>query len=166
MATQQTMSEKDLYVTRFEIEHQITRKVLRAYPAEKADLKPAEGSQSAREVAWALVQYETEVERIIQGEPMPKEMPPAPATWPEILAAFDDVHKRATMKLAKLTDEATNGTVRTMTGPKQEGDVRKGDMFWAMLNEIIHKRGQFSVYLRMAGGKVPSIYGPSGDEPW
>jgi len=23
-----------------------------------------------------------------------------------------------------------------------------------------------SVYLRMAGGKVPSIYGPSADEPW
>ena len=27
----------------------------------------------------------------------------------------------------------------------------------------IHHRGQFSIYLRMAGGKVPSIYGPSAD---
>jgi uncharacterized damage-inducible protein DinB len=166
MATQQVLSEKDMYVTRFEIEHQITRKVLRAYPADKADLKPYERSQSARDVAWSLVQYEAEVERIIKGAPMPTEMPPAPARWPEILDAFDEVHKEATTKLGKLTDEATNGTVRTMTGPKQEGDVRKGDMLWAMLNEIIHKRGQFSVYLRMAGGKVPSIYGPSGDEPW
>jgi len=166
MATQQMLSEKDMYVTRFEIEHQITRKVLRAYPADKADLKPSERSQSARDVAWSLVQYETEVERIIQGGPMPTEMPPTPARWPEILEAFDEVHKKATTKLGKLTDEAANGTVRTMTGPKQEGDVRKGDMLWAMLNEIIHKRGQFSVYLRMAGGKVPSIYGPSGDEPW
>lgn len=25
---------------------------------------------------------------------------------------------------------------------------------------------ELSVYLRMADGKVPSIYGPSGDEPW
>lgn len=23
-----------------------------------------------------------------------------------------------------------------------------------------------SIYLRMADGRVPSIYGPSGDEPW
>ena len=30
----------------------------------------------------------------------------------------------------------------------------------------VHHRGQLSVYLRMAGGKVPSIYGPSHDEPW
>ena len=27
-----------------------------------------------------------------------------------------------------------------------------------------HHRGQLTVYLRLAGGKVPSIYGPSGDE--
>jgi uncharacterized damage-inducible protein DinB len=32
--------------------------------------------------------------------------------------------------------------------------------------DIVHHRGQFSVYLRMAGGKVPSIYGPTADEPW
>ena len=29
----------------------------------------------------------------------------------------------------------------------------------------IHHRGQLSVYLRIVD-KVPSIYGPSGDEPW
>lgn len=32
--------------------------------------------------------------------------------------------------------------------------------------DSVHHRGQFSVYLRLAGGKVPSIYGPSADEPW
>ena len=35
-----------------------------------------------------------------------------------------------------------------------------------MLWDQIHHRGQLSVYLRMAGGSVPSIYGPSADEPW
>jgi len=37
---------------------------------------------------------------------------------------------------------------------------------WFMLLDSIHHRGQLSVYVRMAGGKVPSIYGPSADEPW
>ncbi len=32
--------------------------------------------------------------------------------------------------------------------------------------DSVHHRGQFSVYLRLVGAKVPSIYGPSGDEPW
>jgi uncharacterized damage-inducible protein DinB len=33
------------------------------------------------------------------------------------------------------------------------------------LNHIIHHRGQLSVYLRLTGIPVPSIYGPSADEP-
>ena len=167
MAVQQTMSERETYLETFEREYQITLKVLRAYPPEKADLKPSERSQSAREVAWALVLYQNEVPRIIQGEPMPTgAMPPAPATWPEIIAAFEEGHKKVSAKLAKLTDEQMNGTVRTMTGPKRTEDVRRGNALWFMMYETIHKRGQLSVYLRMASGKVPSIYGPSADEPW
>jgi uncharacterized damage-inducible protein DinB len=33
------------------------------------------------------------------------------------------------------------------------------------LKHGIHHRGQLSTYLRPMGGKVPSIYGPSADEP-
>jgi uncharacterized damage-inducible protein DinB len=34
-----------------------------------------------------------------------------------------------------------------------------------MIRHEVHHRGQLSVYLRLAGGKVPSIYGGSADEP-
>jgi len=33
------------------------------------------------------------------------------------------------------------------------------------LNHIYHHRGQLSVYLRLLDVPVPSIYGPSADEP-
>ena len=33
-----------------------------------------------------------------------------------------------------------------------------------IMNHIVHHRGQLSVYLRMLGISVPSIYGPSADE--
>ena len=32
-----------------------------------------------------------------------------------------------------------------------------------VLNHLIHHRGQLSVYLRMRGARVPSIYGPTAD---
>jgi len=57
-------------------------------------------------------------------------------------------------------------TVKFVTGPKKMSDLRRLDVLWFLLNDQIHHRGQLSVYLRMAGGKVPSIYGPSGDEKW
>jgi uncharacterized damage-inducible protein DinB len=38
-----------------------------------------------------------------------------------------------------------------------------GEALWIELLDHIHHRGQFSVYLRVAGAKVPSIYGPTAD---
>ena len=40
-----------------------------------------------------------------------------------------------------------------------------GEMLWGFLFDAIHHRGQLSSYLRPMGAKVPSIYGPSGDDP-
>jgi uncharacterized damage-inducible protein DinB len=34
-----------------------------------------------------------------------------------------------------------------------------------VMNHIIHHRGQMSVYLRLQNIPVPSMYGPSADEP-
>ena len=36
---------------------------------------------------------------------------------------------------------------------------------WLFFFDAIHHRGQLSTYIRPMGGKVPSIYGPSGDDP-
>ncbi len=44
--------------------------------------------------------------------------------------------------------------------PEDQLEFRSHEM------DMGHHRGQFSVYLRMAGGKVPSIYGSTADEPW
>jgi uncharacterized damage-inducible protein DinB len=49
---------------------------------------------------------------------------------------------------------------------RERSDMRTADVLWTGVMDTVHHRGQFSVYLRMAGGKVPSIYGPSADEPW
>jgi hypothetical protein len=42
-------------------------------------------------------------------------------------------------------------------------DMRRIDAMWANQFDLVHHRGQFSVYLRIAGAKVPSIYGPTAD---
>ena len=65
-----------------------------------------------------------------------------------------------------MPDETLHETVKFFTAPKTMTDVVRMDFLWFMLSDHIHHRGQFSVYLRMADGKVPSIYGPSADESW
>jgi uncharacterized damage-inducible protein DinB len=56
--------------------------------------------------------------------------------------------------------------VSFLVAPKTLGNIPKLTFLWFILNDEIHHRGQFSVYLRIAGARVPSIYGPSADEPW
>ncbi len=34
------------------------------------------------------------------------------------------------------------------------------------INHLCHHRGQLNVYLRLIDVPVPSIYGPTADEPW
>lgn len=81
-------------------------------------------------------------------------------------AGFEKSHKEMVAKVKKTPEADLNKTVKFFVGPKQMGDVRRMDVLWMMVMDSVHHRGQFSVYLRMSGGKVPSIYRPSADEPW
>ncbi len=163
---QKTVTEKDMYLQAFENEYQITLKTLRAYPAEKSELKPAEKLKNARELAWVLVLNQMVVTPTIQGDLRPGAMPIAPKAWSEVLAAYENTHRDASAKLNQLTDDQMNRMIQMPVGPKQMGDVRIADALWMFLSDTIHHRGQISVYLRIAGGRLPSIYGPTADEPW
>ncbi len=93
-------------------------------------------------------------------------MPKAPATLPEVIAAYEQSSKGFVERIKRTPDAELDKTVKFFVAPKQMGDVRKMDLLWFMLMDQVHHRGQFTIYLRMADGKVPSIYGPSADEPW
>jgi uncharacterized damage-inducible protein DinB len=56
--------------------------------------------------------------------------------------------------------------VHFFRGPKTLGEFTRLEFAWFLLMDEIHHRGQFSIYSRIADAKVPSIYGPSADEPW
>jgi uncharacterized damage-inducible protein DinB len=42
----------------------------------------------------------------------------------------------------------------------------RGAVVRSHLNHLMHHRGQLSVYLRLNDVPLPSIYGPTADEPW
>jgi uncharacterized damage-inducible protein DinB len=147
-------------------EHATTEKVLRAFPPEQAELRPHERSSTARQVAWTFVIEERMMLRAAGNEPVLGSGSPPPGSWDEILAAFASHHEELVRRLERAGDADLQGTVRFFVAPKQMGDIPTMQFLWFMLHDQIHHRGQLSVYLRMAGGKVPSIYGPSGDEPW
>ncbi len=165
--TQMTATARQHYLEEFEQEFQITRRVLAAYPKDKLDLRPHPKAKNAMELAWMLVLNQMVViPTATEAELTPGGLPSMPGTWPELLSAFDTAHRDAIAKVNSIGDQSMNATLKMPVGPKQLGEVRRGQALWFFLADTIHHRGQFSVHLRMAGARVPSIYGPTADEPW
>ena len=92
--------------------------------------------------------------------------PPAPNSWDDLLSGIEKSHKDFGDLVRSTPEGALHEKVHFFTAPKTMGEVPRLGFLWFLLSDQIHHRGQFSIYLRMAGGKVPSIYGPTADEPW
>lgn len=162
------MSEKQKFQEAWDKESATTLKVLKAFPEEKTDLKPHPSCRSAKDLAWAFVFDGVAGSQAVQGEMKfpPPNMPEKPSSWKGMISEVEKAMKVMSDRVRKVDDAQLNTTVQFATGPKQTSDLRRMDVLWFLLNDTIHHRGQFSVYLRIAGGKVPAIYGPSADEKW
>jgi len=164
------ISAKDSFLKTYDHEHATTMRVLRAYPVDQLDLRPAAMCKSARELAWVFVSERVLGQMVFQNafaSTLPAGgFPEAPESWDAILAAIEKTHEEFGTVIRSTSDAAMMEQVKFFTGPKTLGDVTRLDFAWFMLHDEIHHRGQFSIYLRMAGGIVPSIYGPTKEEPW
>lgn len=163
-------SAKEQFLVAYEREHATTMRVLRAYPVDQLELRPHPRLKTARELAWIFV-LERKLARMVYDDAFATgvpsgEAPPPPESWDELLQTLETSHREVGELVRAASEEDLRHAVHFLTAPKQLGEVRRIDFLWFLLHDQIHHRGQFSVYLRMAGGQVPSIYGPSGDEPW
>jgi uncharacterized damage-inducible protein DinB len=151
----------------YETEHARTRKVLNAYPADQASFKPHERSNDALTLGKTFVIEEKLMLRALQNEQVigTGGFPAVADDWSGMLAEFESQHEAVMKQLGAVTADSLQ-TVKFFSGPKQMADYVATDFLWFLLHDQIHHRGQLTVYLRMVGGKVPAIYGPSADEPW
>ena len=160
-------SPRDSLIEAIQREYQTTLKVLRAYPTDQADLRPHPKSKTAKELAWLFVLERGLAGRVNKGTLNTSGTPPdPPETFEQIIPAFEQAQAEYVELLRSYSDEQYEENVTFLVAPKTPGPVKRLDFAWFLLFDEIHHRGQFSTYLRMANGKVPSIYGPTADEPW
>jgi uncharacterized damage-inducible protein DinB len=143
-------------------EHPVTKRVIAAIPAEKADYRPDAIVKSAIDLAWHIVASETRfLEAVASGA-----FDFGGAARPDSIRTPADIVDWYTERFARDIDRlkqiAGDELIRTI-------DFRGLFQFPAVvyvqlgLNHSIHHRGQLSMYLRPMGAKVPSIYGESYD---
>ena len=156
------MITKENLLKLFNKEYATTLKVMRAYPEDKLDFTPHERSQSAKRIMSTFVFEMFLMESYVFGEKLDRAafQNYAPGDLKTLIDDFEKQTSNVVAKLEKLSGEDMNKIIE-FAGAKIVAD----EFMLMMLFDQIHHRGQMSVYIRLAGGKVPSIYGPSGDDP-
>lgn len=167
------MKYTDVFLSDFEREIPATRRVLEAVPEGSLDFKPHEKSMPLRYLAVMVATMPEWFGMVIDMDELdiaPKDgtgFQPPPIEKPaDLVKAFDAaiVKGRAALKATNDEHLATHWKLlaggRVLQDTPRHVQIRDG-----VLSHWVHHRAQLAVYLKMLGAKVPSMYGPSGDEP-
>jgi uncharacterized damage-inducible protein DinB len=138
-----------------------TLKVMRAYPGDKPDFRAHERSNSALQLFGTFVIELSIIEGAFAGAIDQEKMKYMPENLKQGIEDFEKADAKV-IELVKNASKERYEKVGDFFGMKMSA----ADVAEFMLLDQVHHRGQLSVYVRMAGGKVPSIYGPSADEPF
>jgi uncharacterized damage-inducible protein DinB len=167
------MNYTDIFLADLEREAPISRRVLERVPDGKFDWKPAESSMPMGYLAIMVATMPEWLGMVIQMNELdiapkdgPKFAPPPLKTSADLVKALDGALEKGRKALKGTNDEhLINTNWKLLSGGKVLQDApRHIHIRDGVLSHWIHHRGQLMVYLRLLGAKVPSAYGPSGDE--
>jgi uncharacterized damage-inducible protein DinB len=158
------MTNLEFCIARRKAERPAFIRVLHAIPGERLDYRPDPKARTAVELAWLLAVEEAALLSLLDAGVVEWKDSPPPARIDTIVAAFEQSSAEVNVRLERLDAAAWEKKVRLLTsgGPWED---TLSQMVWGFLFDAIHHRGQLSTYLRPMGSKVPSIYGPSADDP-
>jgi len=166
------LNNREFFIRRWNQEFLGFLAVIRALPADRLDYRPHPKSRSAGELASLLVSLQhgcidlCTTQQSAYNTAMRWHPADHPATLEEMVSAYELHHKALAEKLNRLDDKAWSHPAWMIRG-EQEILLKDtiGGLMWLALFDAVHHRGQLSTYIRPMGGKVPSIYGPSADDP-
>ena len=156
------MTSREFYLERRRAENPIFVRVMQAIPTEKIDYKPHERSPSAQQIMWTMTNELRSCLMVVKenrGEWKQDPLPPVE----EMQRQFEQNLNDLTMAVEKMDDASWDRPAKFYVNGKVVNEMPAGQFLWYILFDAIHHRGQLSAYLRPMGGKVPAIYGPSGD---
>jgi uncharacterized damage-inducible protein DinB len=168
------MTIVELYRDQLEREARITRPVLERVPEDKADWKPHEKSMPLGYLSILVAQLPSWLALTINQEEFDLQPPAgkskfqtkAPETNAELLQLFDKSVADGRDALAKTTVEHLMKPWKLLVAGKVVSDQPRHMVISdAVFSHLAHHRGQLTVYLRLNGAKIPSIYGPTADDP-
>ncbi|HSR51369.1 MAG TPA: DinB family protein [Acidobacteriota bacterium] len=158
----------DPIIGEFQHEAALTRKCFENIPADKWDWTPHERSMNMGQLASHIREVPSWTHAITDEDKFvltDDYQPQIASSKEELLKQWEATVAETLEKLQTLGDDRAMDTWTMEAGGQTVIEMPRIAVIRGMiLNHLIHHRGQLAVYLRLAGGKVPSIYGPSADD--
>lgn len=156
------MIDKEYLLKLLKRETATTVKVMRTFPGDKLAFSPHERSSTAKEIMSTCVFGMYLINAYVFGENLDRSIfrTYSPDKLSTLVADFEKASAHVIDGIEKMSEADMKKPVE-FAGNKSSAE----EFVFFMLQDQIHHRGQLSVYIRLAGGKVPSIYGPSADDP-
>ena len=165
------MKMTDWFIAELESEAAKSRRVLEQVPQGKRDWKPHERSMQLGYLSDLIANIPSWVGMAITRDELdiaPKDGPsqrPAPLnTSAELVAALDKAVATARQALQSTTDAHLETPWRLLAGGQVAFEQPRHQVIRDTFLHAAHHRGQMTVYLRLLGSKVPSVYGPTADD--
>ena len=155
---------REYYTQCFKSERPTFVKVMIAVPADQTGYKPHPRLTSSGDLLWLLATELDDACTLIDRGEVNYVVRPCPGVA-ESVAAYEKHAAALEERLPQVDDAKWDSKARLMMDGKTVWEATLGDMLFGFLLDAIHHRGQLSSYLRPMGAKVPSIYGPSADDP-
>ena len=162
------MSFAESLLPEFDMEMASTRKAIERVPSDKGAWKPHPKSFSLGHLTQLVATMPGWITNMATQPELDLAAAPGYSlqSTESLLARFDKLvaEARAAIAALKDADVATPWSLKhservLMTSPR-------GATIRQTINHLIHHRGQLTVFLRLVDVPVPSIYGPTADEPW
>lgn len=165
------MKLTEWFLTELESEATKSRRVLEQVPAGKREFKPHERSMEFGYLSELVANIPSWIGMAITMDELdiaPKDGPkykPAPLnTSAELVAALDKAVAQAREALQKTDDAFLETKWRLLAGGHLAMEEPRHNVIRDTFLHAAHHRGQMTVYLRLLGAKVPSVYGPTADD--
>ena len=162
------MSIAETLFSEFEQEMKTTRRMLERVPTDKGQWKPHEKSFSLGHLAQLVSWMPGWITNTLTSDSLDigGQSGYSYEKTETILDVFDRNVREAREAIAAATDAEMAMPWSLKMGEKVLMTSPRGVTARQHLNHLVHHRGQLSVYLRLLDIPVPSIYGPTADEPW
>lgn len=163
MTPEEAARQRETLLASIEMEDALTLKVAGAIPIDKVTWKPDAGkSWRTNDLTMHIAGAGLFFTSVVDGTWEPgAEAPPAPETKEALLEGIRQAQAGFQSRLSAYTPQQLAGETEFFGNLHPNVTI----LSWHK-DHMIHHRGQLALYLRLMGAKVPSTYGPSGDEDY